>query len=25
VPVGAATTIVQASDDAARWLVEKLF
>jgi hypothetical protein len=25
VPVGAATTIVQASDDAARWLAEKLF
>jgi hypothetical protein len=25
VPVGAATTIVQASDDAARWLVERLF
>jgi len=25
VPVGAATTIVQATDDAARWLAEKLF
>ena len=25
VPVGAATTIVQASDDAARWIAEKLF
>jgi hypothetical protein len=25
VPVGAATTIVQASDDAARWLAERLF
>ncbi len=25
VPVGAATTIVQAADDAARWLAEKLF
>lgn len=25
VPVGAATTIVQAADDAARWIAEKLF
>src|SRR5207249_4907097 len=25
VPVGAATTIVQATDDAARWLAERLF
>ena len=25
VPVGAATTIVQATDDAARWIAEKLF
>jgi len=25
VPVGAATTIVQASDDAARWLAERIF
>jgi hypothetical protein len=25
VPVGAATTIVQAADDAARWLAERLF